>query len=72
MGDGPGATRLFHFVQLGPGILPTEFWLDMSHRLLIVTSMNKAYILDEQAEKIFTRDVERARKSYFKKTAQRK
>jgi hypothetical protein len=72
MGDGPGATRLFHFVQLGPGILPTEFWLDMSHRLLIVTSMNKAYILDEQAEKIFTRDVDRARKTYFKKTTQRK
>ena len=72
MGDGPGAPRLFHFVQLGTGILPTEYWLDMNHRLFIVTSMNKAYILDEQAEKIFTRDVERARKNYFKKTTQRK
>jgi hypothetical protein len=40
------------FVQLGSGILPYEYWLDARHRLLIVVSMNKAYILDEQAEKI--------------------
>ena len=35
------------FVQLGRGILPTEYWLDSSHRLLTVISMNKAYILEE-------------------------
>ena len=40
------------FVQLGSGILPCEYWLDDHHRLLAVVSMNKAYILDEQAEKI--------------------
>jgi len=40
------------FVQLGSGILPYEYWLDDHHRLLAVVSMNKAYILDEQAEKI--------------------
>jgi hypothetical protein len=40
------------FVQLGSGILPCEYWLDDRHRLLAVVSMNKAYILDEQAEKI--------------------
>jgi hypothetical protein len=39
------------FVQLGSGILPYEYWLDTHHRLLAVTSMNKAYILDDQAEK---------------------
>ena len=39
------------FVQLGSGILPYEYWLDERHRLLAVTSMNKAYILDDQAEK---------------------
>jgi len=39
------------FVQLGNGILPYEYWLDTRHRLLVVTSMNKAYILDDQAEK---------------------
>lgn len=39
------------FVQLGNGILPCEYWLDENHRLLMVTSMNKAYILDDKAEK---------------------
>lgn len=70
---GPGATRLYCFAQLGSGNLPTEYWLDKSHRLLIVTSMNKAYILDEQAEKIFGQDVEQARKSYQRsRNSQRK
>ena len=72
MGEGPGAIRLFRFAQLGTGILPTEYWLDMSHCLLAVTSMNKAYILDDQAETIFAQDVERARKSYRSKNSQRK
>ncbi|MBN2313911.1 MAG: hypothetical protein JXM79_08265 [Sedimentisphaerales bacterium] len=63
---------LHRFVQFGSGILPTEYWLDSSHRLLIVTSMNKAYILDDQAEAIFARDVERAQQSYRKRVAQRK
>ncbi len=40
------------FVQLGNGILPCEYWLDENHRLLMVTSMNKAYILDDKAEKV--------------------
>ena len=39
------------FVQLGRGILPCEYWLDENHRLLMVTSMNKGYILDDKAEK---------------------
>lgn len=42
---------LHRFDQLGRGILPYEYWLDDRHRLLMVTSMNKAYILDDQAEK---------------------
>ena len=71
-GDGPGADRLFHFVQLGTGILPTEYWLDMNHRLFIVTSMSKAYILDNQAETLFAQEVEQAKKSYQKRTSQRK
>ena len=40
------------FVQLGSGILPYEYWLDDHHRLLVVASMNKAYILDDKAEKV--------------------
>lgn len=35
------------FVQLGSANLPCEYWLDDLHRLLVVTSMNKAYILEQ-------------------------
>ena len=66
------ATRLHRFVQSGSGILPSEYWLNARHRLLMVTSMNKAYILDDRAEDIFARDVEQARTSYRKKQSQRK
>ena len=55
------------FVQLGSGILPYEYWLDDRHRLLAAISMNKAYILDEQAEEIIGREVEELRKSYQRK-----
>ena len=69
---GAGETPLHRFVQFGSGILPTEYWLDTRHRLFVVTSMNKAYILDDRAENSFKQDVERARKSYLKKNAPRK
>jgi hypothetical protein len=65
-------TSLHCFVQLGKGILPYEYWLDARHRLWIVTSMNKAHILDKQVERIFAQDVERARKSYRSKSSKRK
>ncbi len=42
---GDRQARLHCFSQIGRGILPTEYWLDDNHRLLIVCSMNKAYIL---------------------------
>ena len=61
------------FVQLGSGILPCEYWLDDRHRLLVVVSMNKAYIFDEKAEKITSQIIKEARKSYEKrKKTQRK
>jgi hypothetical protein len=64
---------LHRFVQLGNGILPCEYWLDENHRLLVVTSMNKAYIFDEQAEIISRQAIEQERKSYEKrKRSQRK
>ena len=44
---GNESVPLHHFVQLGRGTLPAEYWLDDRHRLLAVISMNKAYILDE-------------------------
>lgn len=61
------------FVQLGNGILPCEYWLNDHHRLLLVTSMNKACIFDEQAEIISRQAIEQERKSYEKrKRSQRK
>jgi hypothetical protein len=61
------------FVQLGIGILPCEYWLNDQHRLLVVTSMNKAYIFDEQAETITRQVMEKERKAYIKrKSSQRK
>jgi hypothetical protein len=63
MVDGAGEGRLLRFAQLGAGILPTEYWLDAGHRLQVVTSMNKAYILDDRAEEVFARDLKQARKS---------
>lgn len=44
-----GVEHVHRFAQLGRGILPTDYWLDNRHRLLCVTSMNKAYILDDKA-----------------------
>ncbi len=58
------------FVQLGSGVLPYEYWLDDNHRLLAAISMNKAYILDEQAEQIIEKEAEEARKSYQRKRKQ--
>jgi hypothetical protein len=61
------------FVQLGNGILPCEYWLNDHHRLLVVTSMNKAYIFDEKADKITRQVIEKERKAYKKrKSSQRK
>ena len=55
MTTGTRDVALHCFAQLGRGILPYEYWLDERHRLLLVTSMNKAYVLDEQAERIIGR-----------------
>ena len=61
------------FVHLGNGILPCEYWLNDQHRLLVVTSMNKAYIFDEHAETITRQVIEQERKAYKKrKSSQRK
>ena len=62
-----GLDSLHCFVQLGSGILPYEYWLDDSHRLLMAISMNKAYILDNEAEKTIKRITEEMRKSYLKR-----
>ena len=59
----PGEGMIRHcFVQTGRGILPSEYWVDEKHRLQVVCSMNKAYILDDNAEKTIGRVVEQMRK----------
>lgn len=65
--DIAGLDSLHCFVQLGSGILPYEYWLDDGHRLLMAISMNKAYILDNEAEKIIKRITEEMQKSYLKR-----
>jgi hypothetical protein len=39
------ATELFGFCQVGPGTLPTHYWLDGQHRLLFAIRMFRALIL---------------------------
>jgi len=59
----PGESTLRHrCVQTGRGILPSEYWIDEKYRLQLVCSMNKAYILDDDAEKTIGRMVEQMRK----------
>jgi len=43
-----GAKRKLHrFSLLGAGDLPRDYWLDEEHRVILVTSLCRAYILDE-------------------------
>lgn len=57
---------LHRFDQIGEGILPCEYWVDNNHRLLVATSMNKAYILDEEAEKTIRQRTKQLRNTYKK------
>ncbi len=43
--------RTFHrYDQLGHGVLPINYWLDGKGRLQVVVTLNRAYILDPEAE----------------------
>ncbi len=59
---GPETLSLHEFRQLGHGVLPTEYWLGSDHRLLIVTSMNKALVLDDDAEKLVKEEAQQSRR----------
>lgn len=52
------------FQELGNGVLPYEYWLDDGHRVLIVASLNKVYILDDNAEAAAAQWLLDERKSY--------
>jgi hypothetical protein len=60
----PGPTTLHRFTQVGQGLLPIDYCLDEQRRLLLVTSMNKALILDrrETAESQVEELLERGRR----------
>ena len=73
-GRGPGdfsiggkTIRLHRFCQLGGGILPYEYYLDDNHRLLIVVTAARAYIMDEKADAIVRKYEESERRSYASK-----
>ncbi len=44
-------TELHHFHQIGQGVLPYNYWLDSNHRLVLVQTGSRVYILDEDADK---------------------
>ena len=69
---GSRAIPLHCFRQLGHGVLPTEYWLDRDRRLLAVISMNKAYILDDQAEDAIERRQRALQESYRKAQMRRR
>ncbi len=42
-----------YFQQTGDGVFPFEYWLDKNHKLFLVTSGPRAYVLDDKAEHLF-------------------
>jgi hypothetical protein len=63
---GDGMT-LHRFYQLGDGILPYEYWLDEQHRLVMVVTHNRAYVLDDKAEEKFAAMLDEERRNHVKK-----
>ena len=59
---GETQVNLHRFTQIGRGVLPTNYWLDEAHRVLFVCSMNKAYILDDDAGKVIERNIRQIRR----------
>jgi hypothetical protein len=52
--------RRFH--HTGRGLLPYQYWLGEDHRLLLVVTQWRAYILDDNAESALDQPRERARR----------
>ena len=45
-----GEQRLHWFTQVGHGVLPYDYYLDRYHRLVVVITGPRSYILDDNAE----------------------
>jgi len=57
--------NLRHYTQTGSGILPYDYYVDESNRLLLVISMNKVYILDDGAEAAFDKYLQEQKEVYL-------
>ena len=67
-----GRTRTLHrFRQLGHGVLPYDYWLDDAHRLLMVITHSRAYILDPAAPEKVARVMKGQTSSYQRERARR-
>jgi len=64
---GGKAVKLHRFCRLGAGILPCEYYLDDNHRLLIVVTGARAYIMDEKADAVVREYEQSQRRSYASK-----
>jgi hypothetical protein len=63
-------TRTLHrFVQTGHGLLPFEYWLDPNHRLVLVVSHYRVYVLDPNAEETLANVTESYRSRYERRKA---
>ncbi len=59
---------LYSFVHIGAGNLPFEYWLDERGRLVSFISMDKAYILNDDAENIYLDFLNSERKSFLSRS----
>lgn len=67
-----GKVRTLHrFRQIGHGVLPYDYWLDDTHRLLMVITHSRAYILDPAAPEKVARAIGGQRASSRRERARR-
>jgi len=59
-----GDIMLHGFHRLGHGALPYEYWLDERHRLVMVVSLSRAYVLDKEAEQATALELKRERGNF--------
>ncbi|MCK4958252.1 MAG: hypothetical protein KAT00_02610 [Planctomycetes bacterium] len=50
--SGDGRQTLHWFTQVGHGVLPYDYYLDRYHRLVLVITGPRSYILDDSAEEV--------------------
>ncbi len=62
--------KLQWFNEIGNGVLPYEYFLDDAHRVLLATSLNKAIILDDNAEAAVEKRLENELKYYQREKRQ--